>query len=147
MPLQFSYEQVIGIHRLLVAPASNLAKRHYSRKKRTFFDVEYPEVTSNMVGPSIMSIKSKGKQPVVSSDESDNEPSSDLREILIKPEGLYQHAHIQMGAIISVNYSAMARGIEVSEAHSTIAGSQASNSSIEKEAFAYMADTFEEVAK
>jgi len=33
-----------------------------------------------------------------------------------------------------VNYSALARGIEVSEAYSAIAGSQASNSFIEKEA-------------
>jgi len=46
-----------------------------------------------------------------------------------------------------MNYSALARGIDVSEAHSAIAKSQASNSSVEKEAFAYMAGTPEEMAR
>jgi len=46
-----------------------------------------------------------------------------------------------------VDYCALARGIEVSEAHFAIVKSQASNSSVEKEAFAYMAGTLEEVAK
>jgi len=45
-----------------------------------------------------------------------------------------------------VDNSTLARGIEVSEPHSTIATSQASNSSIEKEAFAYMASTLKEMA-
>jgi len=40
-----------------------------------------------------------------------------------------------------VDYSALTRGIEVSESHSAIAESQASNSSVEKETFAYMAST------
>ena len=46
-----------------------------------------------------------------------------------------------------MDYCALARGIEVSEAHFAIVKSQASNSSVEKEAFAYMAGTLEEVAK
>ena len=46
-----------------------------------------------------------------------------------------------------MDYSVLARGIAVSDLHSTIAESQASNSSVEKEAFAYMASTHEEMAR
>ena len=46
-----------------------------------------------------------------------------------------------------MEYSALAWGIEVSEAHSAIAESQGSNSSVEKEAFAYMAGTPEDMAR
>ena len=49
--------------------------------------------------------------------------------------------------IAPVDYNALARGIEVSELHSAITKSQASNSSVEKEAFAYMASTPEEMAR
>ena len=49
--------------------------------------------------------------------------------------------------VAPVDYSALAQGIEVSESHSAIAESQASNSSIEKEAFTYMASTPEEMAR
>ena len=87
--------------------------------------MEYPEVTANMVGPNTTRSRSKGKQPVVSSDESDTEP-----------EGVYQHTRTRTGVVAPVDYNALARGIEVSESHSAIAESQASNSSVEKEAFA-----------
>ena len=86
--------------------------------------MEYPEVTANMTS------KNRGKQPAVSSDESDTEP-----------EEVYRHTRTQTGAVAPINYSALVRGIEVSESHSTIVESQASNSSIEKEAFAYMTNT------
>jgi len=46
-----------------------------------------------------------------------------------------------------VDYSALARGMKVSEAHSAIVKSQALNSFVEKEAFAYMTGTLEEVAR
>ena len=46
-----------------------------------------------------------------------------------------------------MDYNALARGIEVSESHSAITESQASNSFIEKEAFAYMTRTPEEIAR
>jgi len=46
-----------------------------------------------------------------------------------------------------LDYSALAWGIEVSESHSAIAESQTLNSSIEKEAFAYMAMTPEKMAR
>ena len=46
-----------------------------------------------------------------------------------------------------VNYSALARGIDVNETYPAIAESQASNSSIEKEAFVYMVGTSKELAK
>jgi len=49
--------------------------------------------------------------------------------------------------VAPVDYNALARGIEVSKSHSAIAESQASNSSIEKEAFVYMANTLEEMAR
>ena len=51
------------------------------------------------------------------------------------------------GAVALINYSALARGIEVNESHSAVAKSQASNSSVEKEAFAYMAGTPEEMTR
>ena len=46
-----------------------------------------------------------------------------------------------------MNYKALAWGIDVNDAHSTIAESPAFNSFTEKEAFTYMAGTLEEVAK
>jgi len=98
--------------------------------------VEYPEVTANMVSPSTTPSKIKGKQPIISSDEFDTEP-----------KGVYQHTHTRTGVIIPVDYSALARGIEVSESHFAITESQASNSSVEKEAFAYIASTPEEMAR
>jgi len=89
-----------------------------------------------MVGPSSTPSKSRGKQPVVSSDESDTEP-----------EGVYQHTRTRTSAVAPIDYSARAWGIEVSESHSTIVKSQASNSSVEKEAFEYMANTPEETTR
>ena len=73
---------------------------------------------------------------MVSSDESDTEP-----------EGVYRHIRTRIGVIAPINYSALARGIEVNDSHSAIAESQASNSSIEKEAFIYMTNTLEETAR
>ena len=73
---------------------------------------------------------------MVSSDESDTEP-----------EGVYRHTRTRTGVIPPINYSALARGIEVNDSHSAIAESQASNSSIEREAFIYMISTPEETAR
>ena len=89
-----------------------------------------------MVGLSTTPSKTKGKQPIVSSNKSDTEP-----------EGVYWHTRTRTGVIAPVDYSALARGIKVSESHSVITESQASNSSVEKEAFAYMAGTSEEMAR
>ena len=94
-----------------------------------------------MVGPSITPSKSKGKQLALSSEDSDAECSSGLKEILIKAEGIYQCTRIRTGTISPVDYNALARGIEVSDEHSAIAKSQSSNSYMEKKAFAYMAET------
>ena len=82
-----------------------------------------------------MTSRSRGKQPAVSSDGSDAEP-----------EGVYRHTRTQTGVIPPINYSALARGIEVNDSHFVIAESQVSNSSIEKKAFIYMTDTPEETA-
>jgi len=60
---------------------------------------------------------------------------------------VYQHTRTRTGAVAPVNYSALARGIEVSESHSAIAESQASNSSIEKEAFMYKTNTLKETTR
>jgi len=56
----------------------------------------------------------------------------------MESKGVYQHTRTRTGAVAPVDYSALARGIEVSESHSAIVESQASNSSVEKEAFVYM---------
>ena len=60
---------------------------------------------------------------------------------------MYQHARTRTGAVAPVDYSALAQGIEVSESHSAIAELQASNPSIEKEAFVYMTNTPEETTR
>jgi len=60
---------------------------------------------------------------------------------------VYRHTRTRTGAVAPVDYSALSWGIEVSESHSAIAESQASNSSIEKEAFAYMTNTPEETTR
>jgi len=46
-----------------------------------------------------------------------------------------------------VNYNMLARGIEINDKHSAIVESLSSNSYARMEAFAYMADTLEEIAK
>jgi len=74
--------------------------------------VEYPEVTTNIAGPSATLSRSREKQPAVSSDESDTEP-----------ERVYRHTRTRTDAVAPVDYSALARGIEVSESHSAIAES------------------------
>jgi len=82
-----------------------------------------------MVGSCTTLSKSKGKQPVVCPGESDGEPSFDLKEILSKSKGVYQHTRILTGTIALVNYSALARGVDMNGAHPAIAKSRASNSS------------------
>ena len=47
---------------------------------------------------------------------------------------MYRHTRTRTGAIALVDYNALAQGIEIGESHSAIMESQASNSSIEKEA-------------
>ena len=90
----------------------------------------------NMVGSSPMPSRSKEKRPIVNSDESDTEP-----------EGVYRHTRTRIGMVAPVDYNALTRGIEVSESHSVVAESQASNSFVEKEAFAYMESNPEEMAR
>jgi len=98
--------------------------------KKTFSNMEYPEVTANMMGPTTTPNRTKGKQPTVNFDESDTEM-----------KGVYHHTRTQTGTIAPVDYSALDQGIEVSEAHSAIVESQVLNSSVEKEAFTYIAGT------
>ena len=83
-------------NQLSSTPVSRSAKRCHSRPRRTFSDAEYPEVTVNMVGPSTMPNKTKGKQPIVSFDESDTES-----------EEVYRHTRPQTGAIALVDYNAL----------------------------------------
>jgi len=52
-----------------------------------------------------------------------------------------------MGTIALIDYSLLARGIEVNDEHSAIIESQSSNSTSEITAFAYMARTPKEVAR
>ena len=50
---------------------SSSSKRQRFHKKKSFYDVEYLEVTSNKVGLSVTARKSKGKQLALNSEESD----------------------------------------------------------------------------
>ena len=59
----------------------------------------------------------------------------------------YRHTQTRTGTIFLVDYSLLARGIEVNDEHSAIVESQPSNSSSEIIAFAYTAGTPEEVAR
>jgi len=70
-----------------------------------------------------------------------------LKDILVEPEVVYRHTQTRTGVIAPVDYSLLAREIEVNDGHSTIIESQSSNSNSETIAFAYMAGTPEEVAK
>jgi len=65
--------KLLVFNQLSVALASNSAKGHFSHRKKSLSNEEYPEVTSNMVGPSTTPSKSKGKQLAVNSEESDAE--------------------------------------------------------------------------
>ena len=100
--------------------ASESAKRRLSRKKNSLSDVEYPEVTTNMVRLSFTPTKSKGKQLAVSSEESDADQSPGLKDVLIEPEGVYRYTRICMKIITPVDYNLLARGVEVNDEHSTI---------------------------
>jgi len=60
------------------------------------------------------------KQPVICSGESNDELSLGLKEIQSESEGVYQDTRIQTSTIILVNYSALAKDIEVNEAHAAI---------------------------
>ena len=51
--------------------------------------MEYPDITSNMMGPKTTPSKLKGKKLAISSGESDVELSSDFKVILIEPEEIY----------------------------------------------------------
>jgi len=54
-----------------------------------FSDVEYSEVTSNMVRPNTMPDTSKGKQLPIDSKKSNAERSPGLKDILVGPEEIY----------------------------------------------------------
>jgi len=99
-----------------------------------------------MVGPSSTPIKSKGKQLVFSSGESNVDRSPSLKDALAEPEGLYRHTRTHTRIIALVDYSLLATGIEGNDEHSAIE-SWSSNSSLETTTFAYMEGTPEKVAK
>ena len=96
MPLQLACKQTVDVQTVIIYSVSRSAKRCRSRTRRTFSDTEYPEVTANVVGPSITPSKTKGKQPIVSSDESDTEP-----------EGVYWHTRTRTGVRAPVDYNAL----------------------------------------
>jgi len=56
-----------------------------------------------------MTSRSRGKQPTVSSDEFDT-----------KPEGVNRHTRTRTGVIPSINYNALAKGININDSHSAI---------------------------
>ena len=104
-------------------------------------------MTANMMGPSFTPSKSKRKQLVVNSKESDADRSLGLKDTLAEPEGVYRHTQTRMGTIAPVDYSLLVRGIEVNDEHSAIIESRSSNSSSKTISFAYMVGTPEVVAK
>jgi hypothetical protein len=100
-----------------------------------------------MTGPGATSSKSVQKNLAPSSEVSDAEYSPGLKEVLIEPEGVYKHTRTRKGVIISVDYKRLTSGVELDDEHSVIADSQTSSSSVNKEVFAYMAGSPEEIAK
>ena len=90
-----------------------------------------------MVGPSTTPSKSKRKQLAFSSEKLDIERFSNLKEILIETEGIYQRTRIRTGAIAMIDYNLLARGIESNDEHSAIPESHSSNSYMETGAFTY----------
>ena len=72
-------------------------------------DFEYPEITSDTMGPSATPRKLKRKQPALSSEKSDVQYFLGLKEILDEPEKIYRHTWIWTGAIASIDYNNLAR--------------------------------------
>jgi len=100
-----------------------------------------------MVGSSFTPSKSKGKQLDVSSKVLDVDRSPGFKDILVKPEGVYRHTRTCTRTIALVDYSLLAREIEVNDDHFAIVESQSLNSSLKTAAFTYIAKTPEEVSK
>ena len=71
-------------------------------------------------GPSSTPTKSKGKQLVVSSEESDADQSPGLKDALAELEEVYRHTRTRMVTIALVDYSLLAWEIEVNDEHSAI---------------------------
>ena len=67
--------------------------------------------------------------------------------MLIEPEEIYKHTRIQTGAIALIDYNLLDREIDINYKRSTIAESHSSNSCVKNEAFAYMSNTKEEMAR
>jgi len=118
LSLRFQITKPSIFSRLLAA--SNSAKKWWSRKKKSFSNVEHPEVTANVIGPSFTSSKFKEKQLIVSSEESDADRSTSLKEILVEPEGVDRYSRTRTRTIAPVDYSLFAKGIEVNDEHSAI---------------------------
>ena len=66
---------------------------------------------------------------------------------MIESKGIYQHTLIQTGAVVPIDYNSLAREIETDDEHSAIVRSHSSSSYRETEAFVYMAEIPEEIAK
>jgi len=60
---------------------------------------------------------------------------------------VYRYTRTRTGTVAPVDFNALTQGIEIGESHSAIAESHASNSSIEKEVFAYMMNTLEDTTR
>jgi len=100
---------------------TSVAKRRRSRRKKSSSDVEYPEVTSNMVGSTGTSVRPEKERPSQGSEESDAEYSPGLKGIIVEPEGVLQHT--RTGTIAHVNYKSLTEGVRSDDEHSAIAWS------------------------
>jgi len=72
----------VGIQSVVNCPNHKLSQETPLPQEEVILCVEYPGVTSIMVGPGTTPSKSKGKQLVICSGKSDDESSSGMKEIL-----------------------------------------------------------------
>ena len=68
-----------------------------------------------MVGLSSTPSKSRGNQLAVILEESNVDRSSGLKDILVEPEGVYQHTRTRMGTIAPIDYNLLTKRIEVND--------------------------------
>jgi len=126
---------------------TNVAKRQRFRRKKSSSDVEYPEVTSNMVG-STNALKKPGReQSSQSSEESNSERFQRLKGLFEESGGVYKHTRTRTGTIAPVNYRTLSGEDTLDDECSAIAESQSSSSEVASHAFAHMAGTPEEITR
>jgi len=106
-----------------LSAASSSSKRWWSWKKESISNVEYPKVTAKMVGPSPTPSKSKGRQ-LSQFKGVGRWPVPRFEGYSCRTEGVYWHTRTRTRTIVPVDYSLLAREIEVNDEHSAIVESK-----------------------